>query len=435
MRLTLCIVSLLLSVQGNWAQSVRTTFVSLGAANAVLMEPESPGPKSRIALVYTYPLASLSLSSAPRNNFNHPSGPQLASRGYRVLLLNNYNERLGYESYVPDISRAIKYLRGLQGVEKVLLLGHSAGGPLVAFYQNVAENGPRACQGPEKIYPCRGQLENLPKADGVVLLDSHLGEGFRALTYVDPAISDSHPRQRNAALDPFDAANGYNAAANSAKYSDAFIKKFFAAQAARNEKLIAAAQARLAVIEKGQGKYKGDEPFDVPEICCARLLQGDTKLVSHTKGTHPLLKKDGTTATQIINSVRPPMGNDEAVGSYEQYSVRGFLAGQALRTTPEYMMTEDSITGVDWASSSTSAPTNVEGIHVPLLIMTMTCHYFVVPDEIIFDHVASKDKEIAYVEGASHGFSPCRPEYGDTMKRTFDHVDTWLSDAKRFGSR
>jgi pimeloyl-ACP methyl ester carboxylesterase len=434
MRVALCVLSLLLSVQGGWAQSVRTTFVSLGPANAILMEPSTPGAKSHIALVYTYPLASLSLSSPARNNFNHPSGPQLASRGYRVLLLNNYNERVGYESYVPDISRAIKYLRSQPGVDKVLLLGHSAGGPLVAFYQNIAENGPRACQGPEKIYPCRGELDNLPKADGVVMMDSHLGEGFRALTYVDPAISESHPRQRNAALDPFDAANGYNVAANFANYTDAFVKKFFAAQAARNEKLIAAAQARLSAIEKGQGKYKGDEPFEVAEICCARLLQGDTRLVSHTKATHTLLKTDGTTPAQIIKSIRPPMGQDDGVGAYEQYSVRGFLAGQALRTTPEYMMTEDSITGVDWASSSTSAPTNVEGIHVPLLIMTMTCHYFVVPDEIIFDHVASKDKQIAYVEGASHGFTPCKPEYGDTMKRTFDYVDSWLSDAKRFGT-
>jgi len=267
------------------------------------------------------------------------------------------------------------------------------------------------------------------------MLDSHLGEGFRALTYVDPAISESHPRQRNAALDLFDPANGYNPAANSGNYSDSFVRKFFAAQAVRNEKLVTAAQARLSALEKGQGKYKGDEPFEVPEICCARLLQADTKLISHTKATHPLLKVDGTPTTQIIKSIRPPMGNDDAVGSFEQYSVRGFLAGQALRTTPEYMMTEDSITGVDWASSSTSAPTNVAGIHVPLLIMTMTCHYFVVPDEIIFDHVGSKDKQIAYVEGASHGFTPCRPEYGDTMKRTFDYVDSWLSDANRFGTR
>src|SRR5438046_2213800 len=110
MRLMLCIVSLLLSVQASCAHSVRTTFVGLGSANAILMEPAATDVKSRIALVYTHP-ASLSLSSPPSNNFNHPSGPQLASRGYRGLLLNNYNECAGYDSYVPDIRPAIKALR------------------------------------------------------------------------------------------------------------------------------------------------------------------------------------------------------------------------------------------------------------------------------------------------------------------------------------
>jgi hypothetical protein len=114
---------------------------------------------------------------------------------------------------------------------------------------------------------------------------------------------------------------------------------------------------------KGQGKYKGDEPFEVPEICwCA--FQGD-KAVSHTKASHLLLKTDGTTPTQIIESVRPVMGRMTASGLTTVLRA-GIPSGQALRTTPEYMVTGDSITGVDWASSSTSAPTNVEGIRVPL---------------------------------------------------------------------
>ena len=55
-----------------------------------------------------------------------------------------------------------------------------------------------------------------------------------------------------------------------------------------------------------------------------------------------------------------------------------------------------------------------------------------VPDEIIFDHLAAKDKQLVMVEGATHGFTPCRPEYGDTMARTFDYVDAWLKQAGRF---
>jgi hypothetical protein len=73
------------------------------------MEPVTPGPKSHIALVYAYPGTSLSLSTEV-NNFNHPSGPQLAGRGYRELLLYHSlaGPKIGYESIAPAIGQAIK---------------------------------------------------------------------------------------------------------------------------------------------------------------------------------------------------------------------------------------------------------------------------------------------------------------------------------------
>lgn len=46
----------------------------------------------------------------------------------------------------------------------------------------------------------------------------------------------------------------------------------------------------------------------------------------------------------------------------------------------------------------------------------MGCHYLIVPGEIIFDHLASKDKTYASVEGA----------------RTFDFVNEWLKKEGRF---
>src|SRR4029077_2578626 len=134
---------------------------------------------------------------------------------------------------------------------------------------------------------------------------------------------------------------------------------------------------------------------------------------------HTLLKADGTSSQQIVTSVRPPSGSTPAnVGTLSNFTqnmtIREFLSNSALRTTSDYAMTEDNITGVDWASSSNSVPSNVEGITVPTLIVAMSCHYFVVPSEIAFDHSAAKDKQYAAVEGATHGFSPCKPEYGDT---------------------
>jgi hypothetical protein len=62
----------------------------------------------------------------------------------------------------------------------------------------------------------------------------------------------------------------------------------------------------------------------------------------------------------------------------------------------------------------------------------MSCFHFVVPDEIIYDHIAAKDKTYAVVEGAVHDFTPCAAQYGDTKKRSFDFVDSWLSKPGRF---
>jgi hypothetical protein len=113
-------------------------------------------------------------------------------------------------------------------------------------------------------------------------------------------------------------------------------------------------------------------------------------------------------------------------------TVRRFLGMSAIRTQKDFAFTEDDIVGVDWASAMSSTPANVEGITVPTLVMSMTCHYLVVPDEIVFNHLAARDKQFALVEGATHNFTACRPEYGDTAARTFDYVDRWLTQPGRF---
>ena len=54
---------------------------------------------------------------------------------------------------------------------------------------------------------------------------------------------------------------------------------------------------------------------------------------------------------------------------------------------------------------------------------------------IIFNHLAARDKQMVMVEGATHGFSACKAEFGDTVARTFDYVDAWLTQPGRFLTR
>lgn len=417
--------------------TAKTTYVRVGgrgdtASDGVLYEPPTGVTPSHIALLFAHP---------GEISFNHASGREMARRGYRILLITNDGDEPA-DQYGPSISAAIKYVRGLAGVERVAIITHSGGGHHMAFYQNAAENGATACAGPEKVSPCRAnRVSNLEKADGLILLDPTLG-AFHQMSSLDPAVDSAKPRERKADLDMFAAANGYDAANRRATYSPEFAAKFYAGQAARSAALIAQAQARLALIEHGKGNFTDDEPFVVPGMgpnaIGARLYQPDPRVVSKTRAAHPVLKADGTTVTEVARSVRPPSGArpDEALGTLgvmsQNTTVREFLAQSAIRIGRDFAFTENSIVGVDWKSAMNSTPGNAEGITVPTLVMAMTCHYLMVPDEIIYDHLAAKDKELVMVEGATHGFAPCKPEYGDTVKRTFDYVDSWLRQPSRF---
>jgi hypothetical protein len=411
----------------------KTTYIQLGQQGAgMLYEPTTPSPKSRIALVFSHPGG---------NNFNAPIGRELAARGYRVMNVDYRNaEAPGIDYQLPTISAAIGYLRSLPGVQKVLISGHSGGGHEMALYENVAENGSAACKGPEKLYPCQAPgLDGLQKPDGVVLLDSPLG-AFHEASSIDPAV-DKDVNVRNAALDMFSAANGFVGEGKSATYSPAFAKKYYAAQAARTATLLKQAQDRMALLNAGKGVYANDEPMIIPGLGSdaggARLYQSDLQFSAHTKAPHMLLKADGTRPVQIVHTVRPANSNAakqtrQLETATQDTTLRAYLSHAAIRINPDYAMTADDIVGVDWKSAWDSAPGNAYGITAPFLILTMGCHYLLVPGELIYDRVASKDKTYATVEGATHGFGPCKPEYGDTMKRTFDFVDEWLSKDGRF---
>src|SRR5579871_4275894 len=189
--------------RGSQGPPVKTTYLRLGNnANAVLVEPVTLVPeKSRIAILVTHPERI--------NNLDYFIGWELPKYGYRAMMVNYYGpEEVYYELFQP-IAAAIKTLRALPGVEKVVLSGHSSGVPELTAYEDVAENGPKACQGPERLYKCDSKgLENLPKADGMLLFDSNSGAVARVLS-LNPAVDPHHPRQKNAALDMYDPKNGY----------------------------------------------------------------------------------------------------------------------------------------------------------------------------------------------------------------------------------
>jgi pimeloyl-ACP methyl ester carboxylesterase len=413
----------------------KSTYVRLtGGASALIVEPLTPPDpvRSRIAILVTHPEQA--------TNFNYFTGRELAKYGYRVLFLNYSGPEQNYYEYVAPVSAGIKALRALPGVQKVVLVGHSTGGAELTFYQDVAENGAKACQDAQRIVKCDGKgLGNLPKADGVMLLDIATGAPERTMA-LNPAVGAHNPRLENPDLDSFSPKNGYNPATRAATYSAAFTKKYFAAQRARANGLIEEAQTRLAKVEKGESDYKDDEPFVVTgsdtHATGARLDLADLRLLSKTRAPHLFLKADGSKPVQIIPLVQPPLGSPQDQNQLGRtvmnVTLKYYLSYQAVRLNPDYTLTENNVTGVQWRSTPNSAQGNAEGIHVPTLVMAGTCSVHLVLSEITYDHLAAIDKEFIGIEGASHQLRPCRPEYGATMKHIFDYADSWLTKPGRF---
>ena len=404
--------------------------VKLGgiASDGLFFQPATPGANPRVAIVTSY----------------GPPAVELANRGYRVLLVRHVNKPGDVStpfSGFDEISRGITYVRGIAGVQRVAVLAWGTGSTTMILYVDVALHGPSACQAKNVINPCTSeQATGLAKPDGVVLLDPGSGAGLK-VTNVNPAYESANTRKAD--LDLFSAANGYDIATGAATYSSAFRKRYFAAQSARYNQAIDQALTRLKVLD--QAGAAADEPLSIPAVVNSQggsLHSTDLTILSHTKQAHPLLKADGTTPSVIIHSIRPaggPKSEDALNKLLAQYehprdneTLRQFLANDALRTTKDYALTEDDMVGIDWKSSNAAEPAHAEGITVPALVLTNTCFQFVVPSEIVFDHIAAKDKSYAGVEGSEHFFTPCKPEFGDTKKRLFDYVDGWLAKAGRF---
>ena len=415
---------------------VTTTYASLGRhGQGVIWAPEARGDAARTAIVLVHPYGS---------SLGNPLCSGLAERGFLVLCADPPNTNRpyrfgGYEAQAQTISAALARVREETGVQTVMLAGHGEGGSLAAFYQNIARNGPAACQGFEKISPCdAARLGGLVPAAGMVLVDPDLGQAFATLSGLDPAIAvESAPTQRYPDLDIYDPRNGFDPGQNAGRYSQGFRKTYFAAQAERSARLVGEARKLIsAVAARERDAFSDDMPMFVAGALTTAIWQVDSRLLARTKRAHKMLAADGSTPLRVLESLALPTGNPREASSFRSaiaFSARQYLAGHAIETTPEYDVTIDDVLGVVWRSSTTSAITNIAGVADPLLVVANTAHSGVRPAEMIFDASAATDKELVGVEGATHFLTPCQTcsganarRFGDTLARSLDYVAEWV---------
>jgi len=413
-------------------------YIRLGQLSAALYKPDS-GPSPHVAFLLAHRTA---------NYLNHLGCHELSARGFLTLCFNtrfeNNEASVRWEETPLDVKAAVDFARTQPGITRVILFGHSGGGPLMSFYQAVAEKGPAYCQAPNKLVKCGGTLNNLKPADGIVFADAHAGNPVQALRSLNPSVTIEGGRRRvDPALDPFDPKNGYDPHGPS-HYSAEFQDRYFAAQSAKMNALIDAALRAQRRMESGDFPYPDDDIFIIPfggnpgagpggSAALAALDPSIADMMS-TGRPEKLLRNDGSIVTQIVDSVavsQPEMAvTNRAFGTgTKRFTIKSFLSANATRST-------NSRSGIDSCSSNNSTVCAVESISVPLVIAAMGAYQFIRDDEIIFEKSASRDKDYIVIEGALHGFGPCtacertKGQYSNTVKNLFDYIRDWTN--KRF---
>jgi len=415
-----------------FAAAPQPTYVQFsGAAKGALYKPDPA--------LFPTPHVGVVVMHRNSNYLNHISTKELPARGFVVLGMNprcDNNEAAcaPWENNALDVKSGVNYLRTqVPGITKVVLLGHSGGGPTMTFYEAVAEQGVGFCQQAGKLIKCSNSLAGLPRVDGVILMDAHPGNGINAVRSISANVTnDSAVLNQNRkpattpTLDAFDPANGYRDGGLTV-YSDAFKMAYFKAQSDRMNFLIGQALARLDEINAAGDS---DAPFIVPLADNARLSQIDLTIHHGTLLPRKLVKNDGSVdGSQPVASVRVQSlspGDETGFGSSMFLTVKSFLSVRAVRST-------DSFDAVDWCSSNNSTPCNLQNMTVPLLVTAMGGHYFIRDAEQYFDMAASPDKDYFVIEGATHGGTECTAcettpgQYNNATKNLFNLMRDWMN--------
>ena len=432
------LLALVLADAGRAQAQSHPEFVPLTPAMAAFYKPDGGAP-AHVGVVVMHRTANYTI---------HPACTELSARGFAVLCMNsrfaNNESQVVWPRIALDVKAGVEFLRRQSGISKVVLFGHSGGGPTMSFYQAVAEKGVAYCQDPARIDKCGDELASLPPADGIVFADAHPGQPVMVLRGLNPAVADERdpPTTPNVPeLDAFDVRNGFNPNGAS-HYSDEFRIRFFAGQSARLNRIIDTAIKHRAEMRAGTFGYPDDDILLIPRggnpgagpagLMYLNVLDPFIDSMNSTTRPERLLNNDGTISMGIVHSVvraDPTLkqsNNGFATGT-KVLTISSFLSANAVRSS-------NADDGIDHCSANNSTVCAVRSISVPVIFAGMGAFLFIRDTEVEFDAAASKDKSIIYIAGANHGFTPCTPcettpgQYGNSVRNLFDYAAAWMRE-------
>ncbi len=295
--------------------------------------------------------------------------------------------RLEHEIALYDVAAGVRFLRD-QGFDKIILLGNSGGAGLYALYnqQSLAAPEKRITHTPGGR-PTKLAGADLPAVDGIVLVSPHPGQGTLLMNSIDPSVTDEEdPFSVDAALNPFDAANGFRRAPESAQYTPAFAERYRAAQRARVARLDARALESIAERQAARDKLKTVRDRGAKIIASHQpifeIWRTDADLRAWDTSLDP--------SDRLLGSL---WGGDPFVSNYGS-------VGFARIVTPESWLST-------WSGLSSNASFERCGssIEQPCLMVEYTGDNCAFPGDldVIYDGMPATDKQRIKVRGNHHG--------------------------------
>ncbi|MHA6766974.1 alpha/beta fold hydrolase [Sphingobium ummariense] len=337
----------------------------------------------------------------PRGDFSsHYCIPVLTGAGYAVFgqrsRWNNNDSGCIHEIALVDVAAGVRFLRE-RGFDNVILVGNSGGGSLYTFYQSQAEQSP-----PNRLThtaagdPYDLNTLDMPKADGVVMLAAHPGEGKYLMSVIDPSVTDENdPLSCDPALDMYNPDNGYRPAPEPSHYSADFIDRYRAAQRARVQRLDAVARQKIAD-KKAHEELMAAPDFKsrplAEQIAIGRRAAASKFLTIYRTDANPAFC-DLTIEQPSTRKVGSLLGNDPAKTNYH-------IAGFSSVMTPEAWLST-------WSglASHGSVVDNLKFVSCSFLIVNFTgdCCIFQSEIELMMQSVTAEDKKVVHLEGDHYG--------------------------------
>jgi pimeloyl-ACP methyl ester carboxylesterase len=330
-----------------------------------------------------------------------------------------------HEEVLLDLAAAIKWLKEERGFTQIVLVGHSGGGSLMAYYQSQATTAPpgRHKSTPAGDPPDLNAYTMIP-ADGVAILNASEGEGLHVEHHLDPSlVREDDPLSIDPALDMYNPANGFREPPAASKYSPEFVQRFREAQKARDRRLTE--WARSQVTERNYYRALLKEPG------FAALPLERRQYIERRADHLPvmILYRSEADLAYTDTSIDP---SDRLVGS--NYGPRPDKRNYSQDARVRTLRPDAYLSTMSGTASYARLHDNIKKVTVPTLVLGGTADRGIFPSEqkATFENSGAKDKVIVWIEGGDHGFNPSGPKAGDgkQQQRAAAAVLEWMD--KRF---